>query len=183
MNEVSRIPNPIIGYLFPIIFLVYEFSEYGATDDLIIGISIVIMAWLYFIWNVYVMHKGVQSKFNYKYSITPLSAALRHFIPLYNAFWLYKWPNELESFIDSQINKPFFKIKKIHTFMIVGLALNRYDFAIGFAVFWYGFSLMTRQLNQLFDMTVLPVANSSAYLQEQWSNDIINNLKIPDSKR
>jgi hypothetical protein len=149
MNPIPTIPNPINGYIFAVVALVMEFITIWNPNLVVLFILAIILAWAYYLWNVHMIHRVVINSIDPSHEITPGKAVGFHFIPVYNLFWLFKWPKELLSVILFNTKDPGFRFGLTLGCIYAGIIFMRFDFAIGFAVFWTGISMMIRALNRV----------------------------------
>ncbi len=181
MNEQTSTPNPLIGFIFPLAFLVYEFSPFNSPDDLILRLIIVVAAMAYYVWNVYLIHKFILERFN-KYPYSARWASLANIIPVYNAYWMYKWVDNLWLYYDTKFAKSIFNRSMVHGLMIGGIALTRFDFAIGFAFFWSGVTFIIQGVNK-FEIPINLQTDSIVNGNKTVTSENAKRLKIPDELR
>lgn len=193
MTDYPRIPPLALGYIFPVASLVYEFETLNDPDpnEFVFSITLTILASWYFVWHVYLLHRLIHARFEGRYPITARWAALAHFIPIYNAYWLYKWPQELSEFLLHKAKRHAFNTRLIHILTFGGpIVLKWFDYAIGFAIFWTAMVIMIRSVKRLGDSSYdsleanrTPSPDHATTLSEAWPEDIRERLKIPKWKR
>jgi len=71
------------------------FSHYQWTFLLIIGV-----AWAYWLYCVYAYHKVLAEVPGWKHPTRPAKAVWLYFIPVYNFFWMVKWPSQVADFVN-----------------------------------------------------------------------------------
>jgi len=104
----ENFPIVWIGIIIAIIFFVVDFAtlkpvpsysgihKYGWSSIFgLIGI-------IYFCFCLYRIHKILQIASDSEYPITPGKAVGFNFIPFYNIYWIFKWPNEIARFVNKR---------------------------------------------------------------------------------
>lgn len=99
-------PPPVwVGFIFAAIFLIVEVALVIVLMEedprMYVGIGLLgfpgVIYWLY---CVYRFHKVLRELSHGRYPISPWEAALKHFVPFYNFYWLFKWPGELSEYLN-----------------------------------------------------------------------------------
>ena len=144
MKEYPALPNRHLGYLFSVGFLIYEFTTLDQPDEIFIGLTIALTGWGYFMFVVYQIHKGMHIYYDGNYPTSPAKAAFMHIVPLYNLFWLYKWPGQMARFVWDRDRARIFPENTVAPLLLVGVLLSRFDYAIGYAILWTGVLLMLK---------------------------------------
>lgn len=97
MEEKTKLPVIWPAYIIlAISFVAESFVDLNWTvspGGLICGIY-----WLCCVHRIHVVQAEIT---NGSYPITPGKSAGYHFIPLFNLYWIFKWTNEMEIFINS----------------------------------------------------------------------------------
>jgi hypothetical protein len=57
---------------------------------------------VYWMFCVHRIHKILAEMTGGRYPISPLEAALKHLIPFYNLYWVFKWPGEFSDYVNSR---------------------------------------------------------------------------------
>jgi len=115
VQESSKdIPFPQVGngYIFGILlFLLFtaKFPIAVKTSSflvILIGLTICIAIATIFYWFfcIHRIHKILKKMSNDFYPITPWRVVLYHFIPIYNLYWIVKWPKEITIFVNNKWN-------------------------------------------------------------------------------
>ncbi len=76
------------------------------TGQIVQGISLfatllIIGSWIYWLICIEKMHAIIR-RLNPTYPITPGKAVGYHFIPIYNVYWIFKWPKKLLNFVSQK---------------------------------------------------------------------------------
>ena len=95
-----------VGFLFAVAFLVIEILFLALDlDELSIDLFlrlIFLAGGIYWLVCVYKIHKILEELSRGRYPYSPIGAALRHLIPFFNLYWLFKWPMELSDYLASK---------------------------------------------------------------------------------
>ena len=102
-------PRIWLGYILAIVIFTYAVYEViylpNSTENITPTYLMLSLAgmfyWLFCVRRIHIILEITTSG---KYSITPSKAAVFHFFPFYNLYWLFKWPNNLASFLNIQNN-------------------------------------------------------------------------------
>ena len=154
MMKNTKLLNPNIGYIFSIIFLIYEFYPSDEPDEIYIPLSIIILGWLFYLYSVYRILTAFYNHYSGKFQIKPLWGIVAHLIPIFNFYWLYKWPKSITDYVWRKEKYFLFDEKLVPSLLIVGVLLTRIDFAIGFAVFWTAMRIIIKRSHKFFEQTV-----------------------------
>lgn len=93
-----NLPKIWVGYVIAAIMAYLVYLEVNASSSVFIWITIIGVAYWFFC--VYRIHNILDIITNFQYPISPSKAILGHFIPFYNIYWVFKWPNELANFVN-----------------------------------------------------------------------------------
>ena len=148
MDQYPLIPNPLVGYLFSVGFLVYELVSPGSENDLFVRLFIAAFALLYYIYVVYTIHEVAEIRYKSRSLPSPTKAALLSLVPIYNLWWQYKWTSQLRTYIqDKDTVRPY--DQRAFALILIGLLINRYDFSIGYAITTTGLLFVLRTIREL----------------------------------
>jgi hypothetical protein len=102
MRASTRLPKMWVGYIFALAFLVIEIVQAFADSDggvTFLDQAVVLSGWFYWLSCVRQLHELLANVTHGSYPITPNKAFGYHFIPLYNFFWVVRWPYELAELV------------------------------------------------------------------------------------
>ena len=164
-NKLPSLPPSWFGFLLAGLFLIFEFYELSESNYEVTNYSssaysnnfgftniIAISAWIYWLFCVHRFHKILFIHSNGKHDIKPGFAVLGHFIPFFNLYWIFHWPNEISEYVNSKSPKSEMPKGIIGITILIGLLLGRFfDGAIGMSVL-FG---IVAYLNKKFDRTLL----------------------------
>jgi hypothetical protein len=137
-QESPALPRTWIGYFFAAAFLVAEIVEVvldpTAADEFSLPlVAIGLAGWAYWFFCVYRIHAVLRAATDGRYPITPGTAVGFHFIPFYNLYWVFKWPNGIADFIGAR--RPGKGVPGVvGFFLLCGSFLGRLDGALGMVV-------------------------------------------------
>jgi hypothetical protein len=60
------------------------------------------LCWILWFWIVYRTHAVLRRVTNNAYRFGAVESVVFHFIPLFNVYWTYRWPNEIGKFVNSR---------------------------------------------------------------------------------
>lgn len=143
-----NLPNRYSGYIFSIIFLLYEINTLDNPKEWQLALLIIFISWSFLSYTVYQIHKAMNVLYNNQYKIKPFWAAIAHFIPIFNLYWIYKWPKEIADYVWYRDKHYIYDQKKIPWLMYSGVLLMRFDFAIGFALSWTAILIVIKGIEE-----------------------------------
>ncbi|MCA9743390.1 MAG: J domain-containing protein [Deferribacteres bacterium] len=144
-TKIPSLPHVWIGYLIALIFLFAEFIEpsqnelgyfestqYSESTNLFFLLSVAL--WAYWYFCVYRIHKILNFISNDSYEIKPGFAVGAHFIPFYNLYWIFHWPNVFVNYINKQ--NTILRMTKglLGISILFGFIAIRIDGSIGFSI-------------------------------------------------
>lgn len=127
-----------VGFLFAGAFLLIEilFVALDLDESSVDAFLRLILfaGGIYWLVCVYKIHKILEDLTRGRYPYSPIGAALRHFIPFYNIYWLFKWPMELADYVASRGRVKMIPGALIGVLLLLSMLLRMVDGAIGLAV-------------------------------------------------
>jgi hypothetical protein len=96
----ARLPHLWIGFAMAALFLVAEFVVAVRKDLDWVLIVVTLIAWFYWLFCVYKFHDVMENIPGWEHPISSNRAVAMHFIPLYNFYWVFKWPKEVATFVN-----------------------------------------------------------------------------------
>jgi hypothetical protein len=152
MKEYPTLPSPYLGYLFCVVFIGYEFLLPDVSNELAIRLAIALFGWVYYLYIVYTIHEVVEIRYTHRYDVSPTKATFLHLVPIYNFYWLYKWPTKLFDYITNREERGFFNQQMVVALILGGPLLSRFDFAVGYACTTTGLLLLINGMKELIQM-------------------------------
>lgn len=116
--EMLRFPQLWIGYLLGVATIVAEVVAVSlhpefAKDEIPIPPLYLFLAMfiggVYWLVCVHRYHVILQHVPGWKHPISPARAVGFHFIPIYNLYWVFKWPQEIARFVNWKFRRPVMK--------------------------------------------------------------------------
>ncbi len=101
--SVTRLPPMWIGFVMAVLFLIVEVTALQEKNLKLLPVAISIPASLYWLYCVYKFHEVMENIPGYEHPISSNRAVAMHFIPLYNFYWIFKWPREIATFVNWRI--------------------------------------------------------------------------------
>lgn len=162
MNEIrslggrvpSGLPKVWVGYIIAAAFIVVGVGQAivdPTTADRVTPLEILIFlgGWFYWLFCVYRIHKVIAEATNFSHPITPRQAVGYHFLPLYNLYWVFKWPNEIAKFVNDRVPSNKMPRSWAGFFLVVGVLVQGYvDSALGLAVVFSVGVYLTRKISR-----------------------------------
>jgi hypothetical protein len=117
--NLPPLPQLWVGYLLGFATIVAEFVDASLhpPDRVINEIPIpnlylfllMFVGGVYWLVCVYRYHLVMQHVPGWKHPISPARAVGFHFIPIYNLYWVFKWPQEIARFVNWRFGQPVMK--------------------------------------------------------------------------
>jgi hypothetical protein len=116
----TALPKVWVGFFIAAFFIMIKTYEIAKDKDFAYIRSLIFLAGLiYSLYCVYRLHQVIAGCTNSSHPITPRQAVAYHFIPLYNIYWIFKWPNEIDKFVNSR-GAPGQMVKGLASFFLLG---------------------------------------------------------------
>jgi hypothetical protein len=161
-RERATAPPPLpriwIGYLLGVATIVAEFiavrlhpelaKEGGIPPLYLFLVSFV--GGVYWFVCVYRYHVVMARAPGWKHPISPARAVGFHFIPFYNMYWVFKWPQEIAKFVNGRLPQPIMKPVAIGVAVIAALILRILDPGFGLILLFFPMSYLSECLRRAF---------------------------------
>ena len=137
-DAVPKSSPPLVwlGFLFAGAFLFIEIAYVILElDERAIGALLTLVLWagvMYWMVCVYKIHKVLRELTHGAYPFSPIGAVLRHFVPFFNIYWLFKWPMELSQYLGRRV--PMISGSLIGLLLLCSMFLRLFDGGIGMAM-------------------------------------------------
>jgi hypothetical protein len=143
----SSFPWVWVGFLFAFAFFVTEVAfvimtfdweqEVSTTTDsqlmLVLGL-VGLPGMIYWMFCIHRLHKILAELTHGRYPNTPLETALKHIIPFYNLYWIFKWPGEFSDYLNRRGRVTIISGTALGVLLLLGLIVFRViDGSIGMA--------------------------------------------------
>lgn len=138
------LPRVWVGFLFAfafffleLVFVIMTFQQEEGPSDaewaLAIGF-IGLPGMIYWLFCVHRIHKILAEMTQGRYPISPGEAALKHLIPFYNLYWIFKWPGEFSDYLNRQRRVKMISGSLVGLMLLLSLLVYRlFDGAAGMA--------------------------------------------------
>ena len=127
-----------IGFIIAVIYLFIEVVAVivlPEDDPGLVAIGLLgIPGIIFWLVCVHRLHKILAELTQGKYPISPGEAAAKHIIPIYNLYWVFKWPRELSEYLNRRGRIQMISGSLIGVMLLLSLIVYRFfDGAIGMA--------------------------------------------------
>ncbi|GAC1665204.1 MAG: hypothetical protein NVS9B4_20830 [Candidatus Acidiferrum sp.] len=156
----QALPQIWIGYLLAVITLIAELVTAQLHPEMMKGAPLIPPLYLFlpaFVGGVYWLvcvrqyHIILREIPGWQHPISPGRAVWYHFIPIYNLYWLWRWPHEIARFVNWRIGRPMLKPSRVG-FAIFGAFLVRFLLGpgLGMILLFVTASYLSAALRQAF---------------------------------
>lgn len=160
----TSLPRLWVGYVIVAVLFIYGVAEIAVDPSmenrispvLIIGALVGLAYWLFCVYRI---HWILGEATNSEYPISPAKGAGFHLIPLFNLYWVFKWPYELARFLNQQSQKDIM-VKGWGAFFLVGFVLYKVDGLIGLLALFSALIYVVRRVQQV--IRFVPRASETA---------------------
>ena len=153
--ESLSFPKIWPGYLLAILFVLLDIIVYSAPKESkaalsLWGILLGLIGLVYWCMSVYKIHKTILVMTDNCYPISPARAVGFGFLPIYNIYWMFKWPSEVMNFINARNNNKDLKLWLPGLLLLFSAIASRIEGAIwlfiDFGVLAYIIGLLKKSL-------------------------------------
>jgi len=116
---------------------------------------------VYWLVCVYRYHVVMQHVPGWKHPISPARAVGFHFIPIYNLYWVFKWPQEIARFVNWRFAQPVMKPQMVGLMVFGAFVLRLFDPGLGLILLFLAASYVSGCLRRALALPPLPTANPS----------------------
>jgi hypothetical protein len=163
-NAAAKLPRLWIGFVLGVATFLSEMVEVAINPDLAdqknpIGFYLIvsIAAWIYWLHCVFRYHDIMTSIPGYTHSITPGQAVARHFFPIYNFYWMFKWPMEVGTFIKWRMQKNTMRGRIAGTLVLLAIIFARtIDGGLGILFLFGAGVYISKNLRRAFSAPPVP---------------------------
>ena len=148
----SGYPWVWLGFIFALAFLVLEtlmvileLDEQSITAGLTL---ISIGGFVYWLFCVHRFHKILIELTHGRYSITGAEAVGKHFIPLYNIYWVFKWPDVMSDYINARGRVRMMPGFLVGLILFLPLILRYFDGGLGLLMLFGTTAYISSKLKQ-----------------------------------
>lgn len=164
--EVSGLPALWPGYVSAVVFLVGEFvflsgnPEAGTPEPTPSALLLINLAgWFYWLHCVYRFHDVMSQIPGYDHPITPWRAVGMHWVPLYNFYWVFKWPSEIATFVNWRTQSEAMKGPVAGVLVLLAVLVGRFvDGFLGLLLLFGAGTYISRQIRRAFAAPPVPAS-------------------------
>jgi hypothetical protein len=156
--EPPQLPALWVGYLLGIATIGAEFvaaslhpelAEKGGIPPLYLFL-VSFVGGVYWFVCIHRYHVIMAHAPGWHHPISPARAVGFHFIPFYNLYWVFKWPQEMAKFVNSRLRIPIMKPVAIGVAVLVALILRVFDPGFGLILLFFPLSYVSECLRRAF---------------------------------
>jgi len=151
-NQIPSLPPAWFGFLLVGAFVIFEFygvfeqyinsyyqnADYSYStysDYFTLTLVMAIGIWIYWLFCIHRLHKILKILSNGSHDIKPGFAVIGHFIPIFNLYWIFHWPNEIAEFVNSKNNRAVIPKGIIGLTILIGFVISKiFSAAIGLSI-------------------------------------------------
>jgi hypothetical protein len=165
--NLPPLPQLWVGYLLGFATIVAEFVDASLhSPDVVINeipIPNVYLFLLMFVGSVYWLvcvyryHVVMQHVPGWKHPISPARAVGFHFIPIYNLYWVFKWPQEIARFVNWRFGQPVMKPQMVGLMVFAAFVLRfLFDPGLGLILLFLAASYVSGCLQRALALPSMP---------------------------
>lgn len=151
-------PLPVIwiGYLLGVATVAAEFvavslhpelaKEGGIPPLYLFLVSFV--GGVYWFVCVYRYHVVMAHAAGWTHPISPARAVGFHFIPIYNVYWVFKWPREIAKFVNARLHRRIMNPVAVGVAVLAALLLRILDPGFGLILLFFPMSYISECLRR-----------------------------------
>jgi hypothetical protein len=103
----------------------------------------------------------------WKHPISPARAVGFHFIPIYNLYWVVKWPQEIARFVKWRFKGPVMKPQMVGLMVLAAFVMRfLFDPGLGLILFFLAASYVSGCLRRAFALPPMPTPSRRLGLNE-----------------
>jgi hypothetical protein len=159
-----QLPKIWIGYLLGIATFVAEMlalsldpnlAKTGGIPPLYLFL-VSFVGGVYWMVCVYQVHVVLAHAPRWQHPISAARAVGFHFIPLYQFYWIFKWPREIATFVNARLGQPIMKPTAIGVAILAALLLRILDPGFGLILLFFPMSYISECIRRAFAASLLP---------------------------
>jgi biotin transporter BioY len=168
--ELAPLPQLWIGYLLGFATIIAEFvaaslhPELAKSDFPIPPLYLFLVMFVggvYWLVCVYRYHVVMQHIPGWTHPISPARAVGFHFIPIYNLYWVFKWPQEIARFVNWRFQQPIMKPQMVGLMVFAAFVMRfLFDPGFGLILLFLAASYVSGCLRRAFAHPSVPTSTS-----------------------
>lgn len=133
----SSLPWIWVGFVFAFVFLVAEVfvvvAELPEQSSQLLFVGVMLGGWVYWLFCIHRLHKILEEMSEGRYPIAPGEAVGKHFIPIYNFFWVFRWPMAFTEYLHDRGRLRIMPGLLLGLMLLLSFFLRFFDGAIALA--------------------------------------------------
>jgi hypothetical protein len=134
----SSLPWVWFGFLFVAAFIIEETLMVTIELDSVVSRSVInllwLAGWIYWLFCVNRFHRILREISRNQYPITSAEAVWKHFLPFYNLFWIFHWPNAMSDYLNRRGRVTMVSGNILGVFLLLSALVGRFfDTGVGLA--------------------------------------------------
>jgi len=161
---IEQLPKVWIGYLFALATFAGEAIAVSRHPELMKARGLVVppleiylpafVGLVYWLVCVHRYHVVLSKVPGWKHPITPNKGVWFHFIPLFNFYWVFRWPEAIASFVNQRVGRPEMKGWVVGVgFLASALCRLLVDAALGLGILFFTCSYISAHLRRALGST------------------------------
>jgi hypothetical protein len=161
------LPQLWVGYLLGLATMVAEFVDASLhRPDVVIDeipipnlylFLLMFVGSVYWLVCVYRYHVVMQHVPGWKHPISPVRAVGFHFIPIYNLYWVFKWPPEIARFVNWRFGQPVMKPQMVGLMIFAAFVMRfLFDPGLGLILLFLAASYVSGCLRRALALPPMP---------------------------
>jgi hypothetical protein len=169
-GPLPPLPQLWVGYLLGFATIVAEFVAASLHPELakadfpippLYLFLVMFVGGVYWLVCVYRYHVVMQHVPAWKHPISPARAVGFHFIPIYNLYWVFKWPQEIARFVNWRFQFPLMKPQMVGLMVFAAFVLRfLFDPGLGLILLFLAASYVSGCLRRAFALPPMPTEST-----------------------
>jgi hypothetical protein len=161
---IARLPKVWIGYLLALATLIGEMIAVAEHPELAKNTEFVIppltiflpafIALVYWFTCVYRYHVVLANVPGWNHPVTPARAVWFHLIPIFNLYWLFRWPYAIAVFVNQRMNAAVMSLWAAGASFLIALLCRVFEPALGTTMLFFTCGYISRQLKRALEAQV-----------------------------
>jgi hypothetical protein len=165
-SALPPLPQLWIGYLLGFATIIAEFVAVSLHPELakegtlippLYLFLVLFVGGVYWLVCVFKYHVVMRHVPGWKHPISPARAVGFHFIPIYNFYWVFKWPQEIARFVNWRFQQPVMKPQMVGLMIFAAFVLRfLFDPGLGLILLFLAASYVSGCLRRAFALPPVP---------------------------
>ena len=161
---VARLPKIWIGYLLAFATLAGEMIAVGRNPEVVKGVQFAVppleiflpafLSAVYWLVCIHRYHLVLANVPGWTHPITPARAVWLHLVPLFNMYWVFRWPHAIAVFVNHRMNGRAMSLWTPGTSFFLSLVCRIFDPALGTAMLFFTCAYISAQLRRALQVPV-----------------------------